>query len=88
LIEREYGKRGVEKREKFELGYNIFKLGALIQAARLKKGLTQDELAVKIGSTKSYISKIENDVKEVRVSTLRKIVEKGLQGKLELSIEV
>lgn len=88
FIETEYGKKGEPKRDKFEEGYKIFKLGALLQEARLKKGMTQDELAIKIGSTKSYISKIENDIKEVRVSTLKKIVEKGLEGKLEVLIEI
>jgi transcriptional regulator with XRE-family HTH domain len=45
-------------------------------------------LAEKAGTTKSYISKIENDIKEVRLSNLQKIVELGLGGKLELSIQI
>jgi transcriptional regulator with XRE-family HTH domain len=49
--------------------------------------LTQEELAVKVGTTKSYISKIENNIKEVRISTLQKIVELRLGGHLELSIK-
>ncbi|MGL5889401.1 MAG: helix-turn-helix domain-containing protein, partial [Bacteroidia bacterium] len=53
-----------------------------------KRGLTQEELALKCGTTKSYISKIENDVKEVRISTLQKIVELGLGGTLKLSIKL
>ena len=60
----------------------------MIYEARLKKGLTQEELAAKAGTTKSYISKIENNVKEVRFSTLQKIVENGLGGHLELSIKI
>ena len=86
--DKHYGKRGSLKRDKLESGYESYKLGALIQEARLGKGLTQEELAEKIGSTKSYISKIENDVKEVRFSTLQKIVELGLNGHLELSIKL
>jgi len=50
--------------------------------------MTQEELAAKCGTTKSYISKIENDIKEVRISTLQKIVELGLGGKLNLSIKL
>jgi transcriptional regulator with XRE-family HTH domain len=50
--------------------------------------LTQQELAEKVGTTKSYISKLENNVKEVRLSTLQKIVELGLGGQLELSIKL
>ncbi len=48
-------------------------------------GMTQQELADKVGTTKSYISKIENNVKEARISTLQKIVELGFGGQLELS---
>ncbi|MDB5272114.1 MAG: antitoxin HipB [Chitinophagaceae bacterium] len=87
MIDRHYGKRGTKKREEFERGYENFKIGALIQIARLEKGLTQEELAEKAGTTKSYISKLENNVKEVRFSTLQKIVELGLGGKLQLSIK-
>jgi ribosome-binding protein aMBF1 (putative translation factor) len=83
-----YGKRGNEKRDELEAGYENFKIGALLQGARLDKGLTQQELADKVGTTKSYISKIENNVKEVRFSTLQKIVETGLGGHLELSIKL
>lgn len=88
LIEKNYGKKGTPKRDKFEAGYENFKIGALLQVARLEKGMTQEELAEKTGTTKSYISRIENDIKEVRLSTLHKIVEKGLKGKLRLSIEL
>ncbi len=86
--EEHYGKRGTSKRDKLEEGYEIFKIGALIQEARLEKGLTQEELAVKCGTTKSYISKIENNIKEVRISTLQKIVELGFGGHLQLSIRL
>jgi transcriptional regulator with XRE-family HTH domain len=43
---------------------------------------------MKVGTTKSYISRIENNVKEVRISTLQKIVEIGLGGQLQLSIKL
>ena len=86
--DKHYGKRGTGKREELEAGYENFKIGALIHEARLEKGLTQEELAEKVGTTKSYISKIENNVKEVRISTLQKIVELGLGGQLQLSIKL
>jgi ribosome-binding protein aMBF1 (putative translation factor) len=86
--DKHYGKRGTSKRDKLEEGYENFKIGALIHDARLEKGLTQEELAEKVGTTKSYISKIENNIKEVRISTLKKIVELGLGGHLELSIKL
>jgi HTH-type transcriptional regulator/antitoxin HipB len=86
FVDEQYGKKGTLKRNKFEKGYESFKIGFLIQQARLDRGLTQEELAEKCGTNKGYISKIENDVKEVRISTLQKIVELGLGGHLELSI--
>ena len=86
--DKHYGKRGTAKREELEAGYENFKIGALIQEARVEKGLTQEQLAEKVGTTKSYISKIENNVKEVRISTLQKIVKLGLGGQLQLSIKL
>ena len=86
--DKHFGKKGTVKREKFESDYEMFKIGALLHEARVAKGLTQEELASKVGKTKSYISKIENDVKEVRISTLREIVEVGLGMKVQLSITV
>jgi len=50
-------------------------------------GMTQEELAEKVGTTKSYISKIENNLKEVRISTLQKIIELGFGARLELNIK-
>jgi ribosome-binding protein aMBF1 (putative translation factor) len=86
--DKHYGLRGTAKRDRLEKDYKHFKLGAMIQEARIEKGMTQQELAEKIGTTKSYISKIENDVKEVRISTLQNLVEKGLSGSLLLSIRL
>ncbi len=86
--DKNYGKRGTKKRDKLEAGYENFKIGVLIHEARLEKGLTQEELALKVGTTKSYISKIENNIKEARLSTLHKIVELGLGGHIELSIKL
>lgn len=88
FIDEEYGKKGTKKRDKFEKGYEAFRLGFLVQQARLEKGMTQEELAEKCGTNKGYISKIENNIKEVRLSTLQKIVELGLGGHLELSIKL
>lgn len=65
-----------------------FSIGGLIRQARQGKGMTQEELALRVGTTKSYISKIEKNVKEVRLSTLQRIVEQGLGGELKLSIKL
>ena len=86
LIDVQYGKKGTPKRDRFEKGYETFKLGAMIHDARLEKGLTQEQLAEKCGTNKAYISKVENDIKDVRISTLQKIVEVGLGGQLNLSV--
>lgn len=86
LIEEQYGKKGTPKRDKFDKGYETFKLGAMIHDASLEKGMTQEQLAEKCGTNKAYISKVENDIKDVRISTLQKIIEVGLGGQLNLSV--
>lgn len=88
FVDEQYGKRGTKKREQFETGFKEFKLGFLLQQARIEKGLTQEQLAEKIGTNKGYISRVENNIKDVRISTLQKIVELGLGGRLQLSIKI
>lgn len=84
--EKNYGKRGIRERDELEAGYENFKIGALIHDTRLELGMTQEQLAEKVGTTKSHISKIENNLKEARISTLQKIIELGFGGRLELNI--
>ncbi len=86
--EKNYGKIGTKERDELEAGYENFKIGALIHDARIEKGMTQEQLAEKVGTTKSYISKIENNIKEARISTLQKIIELGFGGHLELSVKL
>ena len=86
--EKNYGKRGTKERDELEEGYEAFKIGALIHDTRVEMGMTQEELAAKVGTSKSYISKIENNIKEARISTLQKIVELGFGGRLELTIKI
>jgi DNA-binding XRE family transcriptional regulator len=83
-----YGKRGTKERDELEAGYDAFKIGALIHDTRIEMGMTQEQLAEKVGTTKSYISKIENNIKEARISTLQKIIELGFGGRLELNIKI
>jgi DNA-binding XRE family transcriptional regulator len=85
-LDEQYGKRGTVKREKYEQEYEAFKLGILIQEMREKKHLTQEQLATKCGTTKSYISRIENDASDIRLSTLMRIIQDGLGGHLNLSV--
>ena len=86
LLDENYGNKGTAKRDKFDKGYETFKLGAMIHGARLEKGLTQEQLADKCGTNKAYISKVENNIKDLRISTLQKIIEVGLGGHLNLSV--
>ena len=81
-------KKGTTKRDEFETGYEAFKLGVLIQQAREEKGLTQEQLAELAGTNKSYISKLERNLKDIRFSTLQRIINDGLGGELEISIKL
>jgi len=87
FIDKKVGKKGTKKRDKFEADYEAFKLGVLIQQARQEKGLTQEQVAELSGTNKSYISKLEKDLKDVRFSTLQRIITEGLGGHLEISIK-
>jgi HTH-type transcriptional regulator / antitoxin HipB len=87
FIDKKVGKKGTKKRDKFESGYEAFKLGIIIQQARQQKGLTQEQVATLSGTNKSYISKLEKDLKDVRFSTLQRVIEEGLGGHLEISIK-
>lgn len=64
----------------------ILKIGRLIKESRLKSGLTQQELAVKSGTSRNYISRIENDKSDIELATLRKIIETGLGKKLDIRV--
>jgi DNA-binding XRE family transcriptional regulator len=87
FIEDNYGKIGTEKREKFERGFEVFKIGFLLEQARNSRGMTQAELAAKCGTNKSYISRIENDASDIKLSTLIKIIKTGLGGELKLILK-
>ena len=82
----EYGIKGESKREEFEQNYEAFKLGVMLQELRKQKNLTQEQLARKCGTTKTYISRIENDASDIRLSTLLRIIKEGLGGQLHISI--
>jgi len=86
-LDLQYGKRGTERRDKYEEEFEAFKLGALLQELRKEKGLTQEQLAEKCGTTKTYISRIENDASDIRLSTLMRIIREGLGGHLKLSVD-
>ena len=85
-LDKEYGKRGSKTREKYEQGYEAFKLGVMLQELREKNNMTQEQLAEKCGTTKNYISRIENDASDIRLSTLIRIINEGFGVRLHLSV--
>ena len=85
FIDQQYGKRGTTKREKFEAEFEAFKLGVMLHELRKEQGLTQAQLAEKCGTTKTYISRIENDASDIRLSTLIRIIREGFGRTLKLS---
>jgi HTH-type transcriptional regulator / antitoxin HipB len=87
-LDLKYGKLGTSSREKFEQDFEAFKIGVLIQEARKKQHMTQEQLAQKVGTTKHYISRIENDASDIRLSTLMRIIREGLGGHLKLSLDL
>ena len=81
------GKSGSGSGNIFELELESFKLGMVIREARIFRHLTQEELALKSGTTKYYISRIENNASDIRLSTLMKIICDGLEGKLKFALD-
>ena len=69
----------------YESGYADFKLGVMLRQARESAGLTQEELAIKLNTKKSAISRIENHAEDIRLSTLEKVAA-ALGKTLNLSI--
>lgn len=87
-LDAQYGKRGATEREQFEEEFEAFKLGVMIQELRKEQGLTQEQLAEKCGTTKTYISRIENNASDIRLSTLMRIIREGFGRHLKLSVDL
>lgn len=87
-LDKKYGKKGTAFREEYAEEFEAFRIGVLIQEARKKQNLTQEELAVRAGTTKNYISRIENDASDIRLTTLMRIIREGLGGQLKLSFSI
>jgi len=87
-LNQKYGETGTKTREKYEQEFESFKLGVLIQEARKQRHMTQEELALKVGTTKNYISRVENDASDIRLSTLMRIITDGLGGHLKLTLDL
>ena len=82
LLDIKYGKLGTKKRDEFELKAKSFVVGEMIKEVRKEAHMTQEQLASKTGTKKSYISRLENGKIDIQISTLFKIFEEGLGKKL------
>ena len=85
-LDEKYGLQGSATRTEFDMKAQSFILGELLKEERMKANLTQAEMARKTGTKKSYISRIENGKADIQLSTLYKLIEQGLNRKLELVI--
>lgn len=85
LIELEHGQIGTESRNKYEEGAQMFIVSEMLKAARKDANLTQEQLAEKAGTKKSYISKLENGKGNIQLSTLIRIFEQGLNRRIGLT---
>jgi transcriptional regulator with XRE-family HTH domain len=85
-LDKQYGKRGAASREQYENEFEAFKIGVMLQEMRKEQGMTQEQLAEKCGTTKTYISRIENNASDIRLSTLMRIINAGFGGHLQLSV--
>ncbi|PIB31276.1 transcriptional regulator [Gaetbulibacter sp. 5U11] len=83
-----YGKKGTERRDELDRDFESFKIGLLLRNAREEKNMTQEQLGELIDKKRTYISRVENNGSNLTLKTLFDIVEKGLGGKVNISIEV
>jgi ribosome-binding protein aMBF1 (putative translation factor) len=86
LLDEKYGKKGSAARDRFEADSIAFRLGVMLKEARMEANLTQEELAAKSGTKKSYISRIERGLSDIQISTYFKLIEIGLGRQLTISI--
>jgi DNA-binding XRE family transcriptional regulator len=83
-----YGVKGTDRRDKLERDFESFKIGILLKKAREEKKMTQEQLADLVDKKRTYISRVENDGSNMTLRTLYDIVEKGLGGKVKITIEL
>ncbi len=83
-----YGKKGTERRDELDREFESFKIGLLLRNAREEKKLTQEQLGALIDKKRTYISRVENNGSNLTLKTLFDIVEKGLGGKVNISIKL
>ncbi len=87
LKDKYYGEVGTPERNRIERELEALRIGLKLRTAREKQSLTQEEVARRINKKRTFISKVENDGENITLKTLFEIVEKGLGGKLRISID-
>ena len=85
-LDETYGKTGTKTRTYFERKAKAFAIGEIIKEERKMAKMTQEELAKRTGTRKSFISRIENGHSDIQLSTLYRLIEQGLGKKINLSI--
>jgi HTH-type transcriptional regulator/antitoxin HipB len=85
-LNKEYGKKGTQQRDRFDAESLAFRLGVMLREARKEARLTQEELAERTGTKKSYISRIERGLSDIQMSTYQRLIEIGLGKNLSISI--
>jgi len=86
ILDVQYGKIGTKKRDEFELKAQYFVISEILKQARREAKMTQQQLAEKVGTKKSYISRLENGKCDIQLSTLYRIFEDGLGRKISLLV--
>lgn len=85
LIEEDFGNVGTPERDQFEMECDVFVIGEQLKDERLKAGLTQEQLAEKIGTKKSFISRVERGHADIQLSTLVKLF-RGLGRQISIRV--
>ena len=85
-LDQRYGMIGTLKRTEFEMKAKAFAIGEILREARKEAQMTQEQLAQKTGTRKSFISRIENGHSDIQLSTLYRLVEIGFGKRVNLTI--
>ncbi len=86
LLKDKYGEKGTSSRNKYDIDSLAFRLGVMLKEARNEAHVTQEELAKRTGTKKSYISRIERGQSDIQFSTYHRLIEIGLRKHLNISI--
>lgn len=86
ILTEKYGKKGSEERDKYDSESLAFRLGVMLKEARNEVNMTQEELANRVGTKKSYISRVERGLSDIQISSYYKLIEIGLGKNLNISI--